>query len=571
MALLGAATGAYAYLMGPALRFLLTGGRDGLSLAAKLVPHLAEVDRDGALWLLPLVVVAIGVVKGLGYLGQFYWMGLYGQRVVMDLRRRLFARLGALSPSQLGRERSGDLLSRFSADAAAIESAATLTVASFVRDGLQILILLAVALSLHWQLALGAIAVVPLAAWPASRLTRALLGKMREGQAKLGELAAQVQEGVGGLRTIQAYGGRQAELSRFDAHARAHLGAMLRAGWTRGAVPGLMELLAAAAIALSLSFAAGTRAVPPEDLISLLTAVVLIYQPAKDLGRVSQYALQAAVAGERVFRVLSLEHPVRDAPGARNAPPLQRGISVEAVSFSYSGRPVLDSLSLELPAGKVTALVGPSGGGKSTLVSLLLRFELPSGGRILFDGEDGCRLTSASIRAQFALVTQEPLLFAGSVLENLRLSRPGASMEEAVAAARVANAEEFIRALPRGYDTEVGERGVVLSGGQKQRLCLARAVLSAAPVLVLDEATSNLDPEGEREVQRALAEVLRGRTALIIAHRLSTIASADRIYVAQGGRVIEQGTHGELLGRGGLYARLWSLQSGPDDARASVA
>jgi subfamily B ATP-binding cassette protein MsbA len=294
-----------------------------------------------------------------------------------------------------------------------------------------------------------------------------------------------------------------------------------------------------------------------------------VYQPVKDLGRVTQFAMQAGAAGERLFALLDLHHPVADVPGATAAPELKQEIRVEDVRFSYGERRALDGLTLELPVGKVVALVGPSGGGKSTLTNLLLRFERPQEGRLLFDGVDVDGYTAASVRAKFALVTQEPLLFSGSVLDNLRYARPEATREEVEAAARVANADGFIRALPEGYDTRVGERGVKLSGGQRQRLCIARAVLSRAPVLVLDEATSSLDPESEREVQAALAAVLPGRTALVIAHRLSTVAEADLLYVVEAGRVVERGSHAELLKLGGRYAALWALQTAGSERGAA--
>ena len=392
-------------------------------------------------------------------------------------------------------------------------------------------------------------------------LFRSLKGT-REGQVQLGHLAGQLQEGLGGMRTIQAFNGQEAELERFSAHARAHEEALVRAAWARGGVPGLMEVLAAAALAGALAFTAATHAMEPEALLSFLTAVILVYQPVKDLGRVTQFAMQAGAAGERLFALLDLKHPVRDAPGAPPAPVLAHELRLEAVDFAYGERRVLHGLTLALPVGQVAALVGPSGGGKSTVTQLLLRFERPDAGRLLLDGVDAERYTAASVRAKFALVTQEPLLFSGSVLENLRVARPEASLEEVEAAARVAHADGFIRALPEGYDTRVGERGAKLSGGQRQRLCIARAVLSRAPVLVLDEATSSLDPESEREVQAALAQVLPGRTAVVIAHRLSTVVAADRICVLEAGRVVEEGRHEELLARGGRYAALWALQSG---------
>ncbi|WP_370459181.1 ABC transporter ATP-binding protein [Aggregicoccus sp. 17bor-14] len=568
MGILGLATGAYAYLMGPALRFLLSGGEGGFG-GTHHVPWLSSLSREQALWGMPFAVIVLALIKGASYLGQFYFAGLFGQRVVMDLRRELFVHLTALSPTQLSRERAGDLLSHFSADAQAVETAATLTVASYIRDSLQVLVLSAVALSLSPGLGLVMLCVLPVALLPASRFTRAVLKGTREGQAQLGLLAGQLHEGLGGLRTIQAFNGQEAELARFNAHARAHEEAVVRAAWARAAVPGVMEIIAAAALAGALTWAALTRALPPENLLSFLTALVLVYQPMKALGRVTQYGVVAGVAGERLFALFDRRHPVQDAAGATQAPALSQGVRLEQVHFAYGPRRALEGLDLELPLGKVSALVGPSGGGKSTVTSLLLRFERPQEGRLLLDGVDAERYRAASVRAQFSLVTQEPLLFSGSVLENLRFAHPTASLEEVVAAARVANADGFIRALPQGYDTPVGERGVTLSGGQRQRLCIARAVLSRAPVLLLDEATSSLDPESEREVQAALAEVLPGRTALVIAHRLDTVVHADVIHVVEAGRIVESGTHAQLLAAGRRYAQLWRLQHGEVEGSAA--
>ncbi|HYV49202.1 MAG TPA: ABC transporter ATP-binding protein [Myxococcaceae bacterium] len=572
MVVLGATTGLYAYLMGPALRFLLEGGRSGLGMPARLFPALEQLDRGTALWLFPVAIVAIGVLKGLSYLGQFYWMGLYGQKVVGDLRRAVFWKLASLSPLQLARERTGDLLSRFTSDVAAVEAAATYAVASYLRDGLQIAILVGVALFLDWRIAGFTLLVLPLAVLPAARLTRSVLRRTRDAQAQLGEIAAQIKEGLSGLRTIQAFNAEAAERARFATHAGRHQSALIRAGWARGAVPGVMELLAAGALALGLGYAVRAQ-LPPEHLVSVLTAVVLIYQPAKDLGRVSQFALQAAVAGERIFQLLDADHPVPPATGLPRARRLSRELRLEDVWFKYGDRPALEGCSFSAKAGQITALVGPSGAGKSTVTQLLLRFTRPDRGRIFIDGEDVERYAPDSVRESFALVTQESLLFSTTVLENVRFARPDASPQEVEAAARIASAHDFIQALPKGYGTPVGERGVVLSGGQKQRLCLARAVLAGAPVLVLDEATSNLDPESEAEVRRAMDAMLRGRTALVIAHRLSTVRNADLIHVIDRGRVVESGTHAELLRAGGLYARLWELQESgaPRSKEASVA
>ncbi|MDQ3265509.1 MAG: ABC transporter ATP-binding protein/permease [Myxococcota bacterium] len=565
MAVLGLTTGMYAFLMGPALRFLLTGGEEGLDKVRWLLGDGVRVDRAFALWALPVTIVAVGVVKGFAYLGQFYFMGWFAQRVGADLRRAVFEALARISPTRLPAQRAGDLLARFTNDVGAVEFAAFYTLGSYVRDTLQIIVLVGVALWLNWKVALATLVVLPLAVVPAARLTRSVIKRLRVGQSRLGALAAQLSESLGGLRTIQAFNGQEAERRRFEENATLQRQALIRAGWSRGAVPGLMELLAAGAIAATLSFAISTRSIPPEELVSVLTALILVYQPAKDLGRVTQYGVLATVAGERVLEVLDSVPAVTDRPDARELISIRREIALREVVFGYGDRPALDGVSLTLPIGKVVAVVGPSGSGKSTLVSLLLRFELPQQGALLIDGEPADGYTQHSLRRQFGLVTQDAQLFSGSVLDNLRLGRPDATLAEAEAAARVAAADRFIHALPKGYATPIGERGVVLSGGQRQRLALARAVLSGAPVLLLDEATSNLDPESEREVQRALAVLLKDRTALVIAHRLSTVRDADLIYVMEAGRVVESGTHPELLARTGSYARLWSLQEQPGE------
>ncbi len=550
MALVAITTGAYAYLLGPGLRFLLNGGSTGE------LPGVPGLTLEQLPWLLLIV----GAFKGVGYVSQFYFAGLFGQRVVLSLRRNIFQKLQRLPPSTRSDQRSGDLLSRFTADVAAVEQAATYTVSSWLRDSVQIIVLAAVAAIASWKLALISLVIVPLAVFPASRLTAALTRRTREGQAALGGIAAQVQEGLGALRTIQAFDAETAELQRFEKQTSSLERALTRAAWARAGVPAIMEIFAASAIAASIAWAISSRSVSPDALVSFVAALGLIYEPAKNLGRVSQFAISAGVALERIDQLLALHEPEQ---GTRELAKLEREISLLDVRFSWRpGTEVLRGVSFTIPAGKITALVSGSGGGKSTIVSLLMGFEHASAGTITLDGVDIRDATHASLRSQFALVTQEPLLFSASVRENVRVARPEASDAQISAALQAAHALEFVTALPNGVDTPLGERGVTLSGGQKQRLCLARAVLSGAPVLVLDEATSNLDPASELEVQRALDELLVGRTAIVIAHRLQSVQRAHQLVVLENGAVAETGTHETLLARGGVWSRLWSLANG---------
>jgi subfamily B ATP-binding cassette protein MsbA len=560
MGVLALATGLYAFLVGPALRFLLTGGASALGRLARWAPDLDAGWKGGLLLVLPLLLVGAAGVKGLAYAAQFTWTGQFGQRTVASLRRALLESLLRQSPVQLGRRMSGDLLARFAADVTSVETAAIYAVGSWIRDGLQILVLAGVAVALEWRLALLVLLLIPVAVVPVARLTRAVLQRTREGQARLGGMAGQLREALQAIRTVQAYGVEPSEARRFASRAVAHARALSRAAWARAAVPAFTEVLAASAIAAVLIWAATGGQIPPERLLSFLAALILLYQPAKELGRASQFATQGAAAAERLLEVLEVVPLVVDSPSARRAPLLASSVCLVDVQVAYGDRPALTGLSLEIPVGQVTGLVGPSGSGKSTVTALLLRFLRPDRGTVLWEGEDADRFTVASLRGQIALVTQEPLLFSGTVRSNLLAARPEASEVQLEQALRIARARDFVLALPRGLDTPLGERGLSLSGGQRQRLALARAVLCEAPLLVLDEATSNLDPQGEREVQDALEAVLPGRTALVIAHRLDTVARADRIHVLDGGRVVERGRHAELLAGHGWYAAAWALQ-----------
>ncbi len=585
MVVLALATGAYVQLLGPVTEFLFTGGashaRGGRSLLASLdvARLLGGSDRWRLLSVLPVVIVAVALVKGLAYFGQFYLMGMVSQRVVADLRRALFDHLLSLSPAFYARRHSGDLMSRFSADVQAVETAVTYAVSSYIRDGSQVVVLLAMCFWLDWRLSLMAFVAVPVTVLPVVRFARRLRKVTSQSQATLGRIAEMVQEAISGARVVQAFGMEEYESRRFARENDRWLGIMRRSFFVRALYSPLMEVMGAAGLAFVIGWA-GRRIfdgqLRPSDLISFLTAVLLLYNPAKQLGKVGQMALQGAAAGERIFEVLDARSTVPDS-GRGTLAPFRREIRFEKVSFSYDGRPVLRDVSLVIRKGEVVALVGSSGGGKTTLSNLLPRFWDVAAGRVTIDGKDVRDVTLASLRAQLALVTQDTVLFDDTVRANIAYGRPEVSATEVERAARMAHAHEFIAALPRGYDTVIGEKGIILSGGQRQRVAVARAFLKDAPILVLDEATSALDAESEREVQKALESLMglsggeRGqRTTLVIAHRLSTIRGADRIVVLSGGQVAEVGRHDELIARGGEYARLYRIYEGEAEGEKAV-
>ncbi len=576
MVVLALSTAAYVNLLGPVLEFLFTGRAQAIGSLGRFLPSfldvnawLARVDREHVLAVLPVVIVGVAVVKGVAYFGQFYLMGMVSQRVIADLRTSLFDHLLGLSPAFYGNRHSGDLMSRFSADVQSVETAVSTAVASYMRDGLTIVVMLVNCFVLDWRLSLMAFVAVPATLLPIVRFAKRLKRVTQQSQSALGRISEMVQETLSGMRVVQAFGMERYESERFKEENRRWLAIMRKSFLVRAFTSPLMEVMAAAGLSLAIWWVGG-RIVRGEleagKFFSFVAAVMLLYTPVKQLGRVGQIAMQGSASAERIFEILDARTSVPDA-GTGALTPFAREIRFEGVSFSYGDVPVLREVSFVVRKGEVVALVGSSGGGKTTLANLLPRFWDVTSGRITVDGIDVREVTLASLRAQLALVGQETLLFNDSVRANIAYGRPGLRQEEVETAARMAHAHAFIEAMPKGYETIIGERGALLSGGQRQRLAIARAFLKDAPILLLDEATSALDAESEREVQRAL-EALMGRgtggarTTLVIAHRLSTVRNADRIVVLSGGRVAEMGHHDELLARGGEYARLHRIFEG---------
>jgi len=547
MVVLGATTAALAWALRPALDQALSG-RD---------PHM--------IYLLPVLVIVLYVVKGAAYYGQAYLMGHVGQKVIFDLRNRLYDQLARQSLEFFAHRKTGELLARISYDVTLVQGAVSTAVTALMRDSVSIVFLLAVVLVQDPMLAGIAILVFPLVIYPIARFGRKMRHASADGQVSMGALSALVEETVGGIRVVKAFGMEDYERARFRKLTGDFFRHQMRAFRVQALSFPIMELLAGFGIAGVLLYGGlrvASGATTPGTLVSFLAALIMLYEPVKRLSRANNEIQQGLAAAERVFDVLDEPVKVRDAPDAVELPSFHDAIVFDHVALQYPGanKRVLDDVSFSVPAGQVVALVGRSGAGKSSLVNLIPRFMDVSDGAVRVDGLDVREVTQASLRARMALVTQEVILFNDTVRNNIAYGMGEVDEARLVEVAQAANAHDFIMRLPQGYDTLVGERGVILSGGQRQRISLARALLKDAPILILDEATSSLDTESERLVQQAIDRLMKGRTVVVIAHRLSTIRHADRIIVLDGGRVVQTGTHEELLAQGGLYAELYRMQ-----------
>ena len=512
---------------------------------------------------LPVAIIVTVVVRGLVSFGNHYLMDFVGQHIIADLRGEVNEHIQRLSLSFFNQHPTGTILSRVTNDVMLIRMALTDAVASVLRDAVSLVVLVGVAFWHDWVLALIAFVAFPASVLPILRLSRRLRRVARKGQVSLGKLTALLQETIQGNRVVKAFGMEEYENRRFADENMRLFRLIMKTARIRAFTSPMLEIFSAFAVAGVVwygghSVISGGRT--QGEFMAFLTALFFLYEPFKQLGKANNAIQQGLAAADRVFEVLDTVPDVRDREGARTLAGVEHGIEFVDVGFRYENDLVLSNINLKINRGEVLALVGASGGGKSTLADLILRFYDVVDGSIRIDGVDIRDLTLASLRAHIGLVTQHTFLFNDTVRNNIAYGGITQDEEAIVAAARAAHAHDFITELPDGYDTMIGELGMRLSGGQRQRLAIARALLKNAPILVLDEATSALDNESERLVQQALETLMQGRTTLVIAHRLSTIRRADRIVVLVAGRIVEQGTHEELLALNAEYRKLYDMQ-----------
>jgi len=546
-----------------------------MALAAATEPVLPALMKpllDGSFvernqthpYLVPLAIIGIFLVRGVFSYLSSYTLAWVSNKVVLDLRNAMFERLLTLPTRYYDDSSSGALISKVAYDVSGVTSAATTVLTVLVRDTLAVAGLLGWLLYLNWRLTLVTLVIAPGVAIVVKVFSKRMRRMSQEGLRAQADVTHVLQESIDCHKEVKIFGGQDYEARRFDRSNQKQRGFNMRQTMAAAATVPIVQIFASVAVAVIISIALQQSAANELSVgafVSFLTAMLMLLTPIKHLTEVNSPLQRGLASAESVFELL--DERAEEDTGARDLPRAQGRIEYERVSFAYpgSGREALNDVSVSIEPGETIALVGPSGGGKTTFVNLLPRFYEVSGGRIQIDGIDAREIALASLRANIALVSQDVALFNDTVASNIAYGRAGgASRAELESAARAAHALDFISEMPQGFDTLIGQDGVRLSGGQRQRLAIARALLKDAPILLLDEATSALDSESERHVQAALAELMRGRTTIVIAHRLSTIEHADRIVVLQRGRMVETGNHAELLARNGVYARLYRIQ-----------
>ena len=535
-------------------------------LIKNILDDIFIAKNETMLKIVVLVVVVLSVVRGFAVFAKEYFMNHVGQHIITTLRNDLYANIQDQSLAFFQKARTGVLMSRITNDVTLIQSMVSNAVTAAIEHVFTVVALMGVILYRDWRLAVVALVVVPVAFYPIIRLGRRVRKVSTGTQESVAELNTFLHETFAGAKIIKAFGREEYEKGRFFKKSWDLFAFEMKKVIAKAFSAPITDVCGGLGIAAVVWYGGHSvisGASTPGNFISFLTAVMLLYEPLKKLSKLNNTVQEGMAALDRVFDVIEAKPEILDSPEAKELTGRKHRVSFDGVTFAYGKDPVLKGVHLSAEPGEVIALVGMSGGGKSTFINLIPRFYDVTGGAIRIDGTDIRDVTLSSLRSRIAMVTQDAILFNESIRDNIAYGNSDASWEDIVAAAKAAYAYDFIMRLPDGFDTRIGELGSRLSGGEKQRICIARALLKDAPILLLDEATSALDTEAEKVVQSALENLMKGRTTFVIAHRLSTIQHADRIVVVSKGEIVEEGGHADLLEKEGEYARLHAMQFAP--------